>query len=118
MAKPTKCISVAEARNLQDNWKSTRAADIEKAMGAIDTREFVYSVEELQEFLDYVKSESFKQGIATPGVRIYFAAYNNDASDKATIFIAPTEGNLEDSDNNYNIDPFNMVGGGWPPKNY
>lgn len=118
MAKPAKCISVAAARKLQDNWKATRAVEIEKAMGSIDTREFVYSVEELQEFLDYVKSESLKQGIATPGVRIYFAAYDSAASRKATIFLAPTEGNLDSSDNNYSIDPLNMNNGGWPPKNY
>ena len=118
MAKPTKCISVSDARQLQDNWKSTRAVDIEKAIGSEDTREFVYSVEELQEFIDYVKSESLKQGITNPGIRIYFAAYNNSVNDKATIFLAPTNSAAANSINNYSIDPLNTVVGGWPPKNY
>lgn len=118
MTKPTKCIPVADARTLQDNWKSTREVDIESAMGVVDTREFVYSVAELQEFLDYVTTESTKQGISDPGVRIYFAAYNNLTSQKATIFLAPTEGGDNDSENNYKIDPLNMNNGGWPPRNY
>ena len=118
MNKPTKCISVAEARNLQDNWVNTRANDLERDLGYVDTREFVYSVAELEEFLAYVKSESTKQRISNPGVRIYFAAYNDAKSNKATVFLAPTDGGDVDSDNNYNLDPLNITTGGWPPKIY
>ena len=118
MTKPSKCISVAEARSLQDNWVSTRAKDLKKDLGYEDTREFVYSVKELEEFLAYVKDQSTKQGISNPGVRIYFAAYNDATSNKATVFLAPTDGGSTDSDNNYNIDSLNLVGGGWPPKSY
>lgn len=118
MPKPTKCITVEEAKNLQNNWVITRGTEIDKAQGAVDCREFCYSVEELQEYLDYVKEESTKQGINSPGVRIYFAAYDNEKSDKATVFLAPTEGGEEDDGNNYNIDPFNWGQGGWPPHNY
>ena len=117
MAKPSKCISVADARKLQDNWVATRGAEITKAQGQ-DQREFIYSVEELQEFLDYVKDESAKQGIDAPGIRIYFAAYNNAKSQKATVFLAPTKGGEIDSENNYSIDPFNWGSGGWPPNIY
>jgi hypothetical protein len=118
MSKPAKCISVKEARQLQTNWKSTRAAYIEKEHGSADTCEFLYSVEELQEFLDYVKSESLKEGITSPGVRIYFAAYDSFTSDKATIFLAPSKSGDAGSENNYNIDPFNFGQGGWPPNIY
>lgn len=115
---PAKCVTVAEARQLQDNWKSTRAVEIESRMGVVDTREFVYSVAELEEFLNYVKSESLKQGFSSPGVRIYFGAYDNHLSDKATVFLAPTTGITSSSANNYNIQPLNMTGGGIPPTNY
>jgi hypothetical protein len=118
MNKPSKCIPVTEARTLQDNWVNTRAIDLERDLGYVDTREFVYSVAELEEFLAYVKGESAKSGINNPGVRIYFAAYNDATSNKATVFLAPTIGSNVDSENNYSLDPFNKNNGGWPPKIY
>ena len=118
MGKPAKCISVTEAKQLQDNWKSTRAVNIESAIGAEDAREVFYTVDELQEYLNYVKTQSTQQGITKPGIRIYFAAYDNDDSDKATVFLAPTNGSTTASVNNYTIDPFNRGGQGWPPHNY
>lgn len=116
MSKPSHCITVAEARQLQDNWVATRAVDIETAMGSVDTREFLFSVAELQEFLDYIKNSSI--GSTPPGVRIYFAAYDNDTSDKATVFLAPTNGVTAGSPNNYNLLPLNQSISGFPPKNY
>ena len=116
MSIPTNCITVAEAKQLQDNWIETRAADIEQAMGAPDTREFLFSVAELQQFLDYIKAGA---GIgAQPGVRIYFAAYDSNVSNKATVFLAPTIGVSAGSENNYNLRPLNRSVNGWPPKNY
>ena len=128
MPKPAKCISVDTARMYQKKWKETRALEIESGQGYEDTREFWYSLDELQEYLDYVKEESDKQGIKKPGVRIYFAAYpkSNDKKSLATIFLAPTKGPngeedagiAENNSNNYNIDPFNVIQGGEPPINY
>lgn len=130
MAKPSKCISVQEAKDLQNKWVNTRAGEIEKAQGYKDTREFWYSLEELQEFLDYVKMESDKQGVKKPGVRIYFGAYPNTNENKsyATVFLAPTkeksglsEAELDASashENNYDIDPLNIIQGGRPPISY
>jgi len=51
MAIPAKCVTVEEARALQDNWKKTREPEINRAIGSIDTREFFYSVAELEEYL-------------------------------------------------------------------
>lgn len=116
MPKPSNCITVAEARQLQDNWKATRAVDIEAAMGSIDTREFLFSVAELQQFLDYIKAGS---GLTqNPGVRIYFAAYDNPTNDKATIFLAPTLGAAAGALNNYTLEPLNKGITGFPPTNY
>ena len=116
MSKPTNCITVAEARQLQDNWVATRAVDIERAMGSEDTREFLFSVAELQQFLDYIKAGT---GIGPqPGVRIYFAAYDSATNDKATVFLAPTIGVAPGSPNNYNLEPLNQGISGIPPKNY
>tara|TARA_R110002050_G_C8837235_1_gene505676 strand:+ start:563 stop:919 length:357 start_codon:yes stop_codon:yes gene_type:complete len=118
MSVPSKCITVAKARELQDNWVATRAVEIARSMGSNDTREFLFSLNELQEFLDYVREQSKEQEIANPGVRIYFGAYDNSITDKATCFLAPTKGITQTSPNNYDIQPMNTVLGGWPPYNY
>lgn len=115
MSKPSNCITVAEARQLQDNWVATRAVDIERALGSEDTREFLFSVAELEQFLAYVKAGS---GSMNPGIRIYFGAYDNATSDKATVFLAPTNGITAGSPNNYNLEPLNRSISGFPPKNY
>ncbi len=118
MSKPSKCISVESARVLQTNWVTTRQPEIDRTLGYTDAREVFYSVNELEEFLNYVKEESKKQGITNPGIRIYFGAYNDDKSNKATVFMSPTISDDKNSDNNYNISPLNQTQGGWPPKNY
>ena len=118
MGKPSKCISVSEAKTLQKRWLDTRAKEIEAAEGAEDASDFTYSLSDLEEFVQYVREESTKQGIDNPGVRIYFAAYDNAKSKKATVFLAPTMGPEADSDNNYNIDPMDRSGTGWPPNKY
>lgn len=116
MSKPSNCITVAQARQLQNNWIATRAVDIEVAMGFPDAREFLFSVAELQQFLDYIKAGSSFG--AQPGVRIYFAAYDNVANDKATVFLAPTLGVTAGSPNNYSLEPLNKSISGFPPQNY
>lgn len=116
MSIPSKCITVAEARQMQDNWVATRAVDIESAMGSADTREFLFSVAELEQFLNYIKAAP--SGLQPAGVRIYFAAYDSDTNDKATVFLAPTIGITEGSPNNYNLRPMNKGITGFPPTNY
>ena len=118
MSKPAKCISVTEAKELCDNWKRTRGAALDRSADAQDACDFMYSVSELEEFLAYVKSESAKQGINDPGVRIHFASYDNDNSDKATILLAPTKGTTANAPANYDIEPMNRSTSGWPPNNY
>lgn len=115
MPKPTNCITVAQARQLQDNWIATRAVDIERSMGSEDTREFLFSVSELEQFLDYVKAGSASMN---PGIRIYFGAYDNPATDKATVFLAPTLGTSSGVANDYSLEPLNKSIGGNPPKVY
>lgn len=130
MKKPKKCISVESAKKLQKKWKESRAKDIDLVQGYQDTREFWYSVEELQEYLDYVKRKSLDQKISNPGIRIYFGAYQKSSirNSYATVFLAPTkarpvlsEGEDETSvnaENNYLIEPFNESSGGMPPFTY
>ncbi|MCF6306989.1 MAG: hypothetical protein L3J09_03440 [Flavobacteriaceae bacterium] len=118
MTKPKNCITVAAAKTLQKNWNTTRAVDIAKAMGSKDCCAITFNIDQLQEFINYVKDESAKQGIDNPGIRVYFAAYNDKESTKATVFLNATESDDGNSDNNYGIDPLNMGNGGFPPKAY
>ncbi len=118
MGRPKNCITVTEAKALQKKWNDTRAIDIERAMGSKDTCAVTFNIDQLQEFIDYVKSESTKQSIDAPGIRVYFAAYDNKDSDKATVFLNATESDDGNSANNYGIDPMNIGSTGWPPKAY
>ena len=52
MAIPAKCITVQQARQLQDNWVNTREPAITQARGGQqDAREMVFNIAELEEFL-------------------------------------------------------------------
>lgn len=125
MNRPKKCISIESAKELQNNWKNSRGKEIMRGQGYEDTREFYFGVDELQEYLNYVKEKSLEQGIENPGIRIYFAAYPKNGPKKSysTVFFAPTKGGgaLETeggSENNYEIEPLNTVIGGKPPIDY
>jgi len=127
--KPKKCIKVKEARELQDAWCNTRTPEIDRCLGFQDHREFSWSVDELMEYLKYVKKKSKKMGIDDPGVRLYFGAYPKEKCKMnkgyATVFFAPTGDPAEEpgkdggsSPNNYKIDAFNLGSAGDPPHNY
>ncbi|GHA29601.1 hypothetical protein GCM10007103_08540 [Salinimicrobium marinum] len=126
--KPKKCISVEEARNQQNEWVRTRGKDIERGEGYEDTREFWYSLDELQEYLDYVREKSAEQGVKKPGIRFYLGAYPKGENKKSysTIFLAATKEkenkDVEDeegqNENNYEIEPMNTITSGMPPKIY
>ena len=118
MSKPKDCITVPEAKTLQAKWNNNQAKDIEKAMGSEDVCAVTFNIDQLQEFIDYVKTESAAKGIDKPGIRVYFAAYDNAVSDKATVFLNATENDGGNSANNYNIEPLNVGNGGYPPKTY
>lgn len=118
MNKPAKCISVDAARELRDQWLDTRGSYYRLANGGNeDCSDVFYTLAELEEYIEYVKTQSKDQGIDKPGIRIYFGAYA-DGGKRATVFLAPTVSEMSDSDNNYKIDPFNLNQGGWPPNNY
>ncbi|WP_432411067.1 hypothetical protein [Rasiella sp. SM2506] len=118
MSRPKNCIPVSEAKTLQERWMDTRATDIEAVRGSKDASDFTFSLSDLEEFVKYVRDESTKQNVQDPGIRVYFAAYNDAKSTKATIFLAPTKKVGVDDLNNYNIDPLNRGNTGWPPNTY
>lgn len=129
MKKPAKCISVEEAKKQQQEWIHTRGREIERGGKFKDTRDFWYSLDELQGYLDYVREKSKEQGVEKPGIRFYLGAYPGNAhKGSSSIFLAPTrekdatvetETEEEEKDpNNYEIEPYNTIGTGWPPLDY
>ncbi len=128
--KPKKCISVDEAKELHSNWCEKRGKHLEKNLGFDDAKSFHWSVEELEEYLAYVKQESAAQGIKNPGVRVYFGAYSEKSCKMgrgySTLFFAPTgiparsmgKDGFGGNDNNYQIAAFNKGGKGNPPFDY
>ena len=122
MAKPKKCITPQDAKKLFSHWRKTRGEAIRSHIGEHDTCEFILNISELREYLEYVEDESKKQGILDPGIRLYFGAYDKSTSNKATFFMSPTKGKTlsrgGDDDNNYDIDAWNLHGGGEPPTQY
>jgi len=118
MERPLNCITITEAKELQKNWNSTRAKYLEKRMGTKDICAVTFNIDQLQGFIDYVKAESTTKGIENPGLRVYFAAYDNKESNKATVFLSATNSDKGNAANNYEIDPMNFGQSEWPPKAY
>ncbi|WP_459209872.1 hypothetical protein [Aquimarina rhabdastrellae] len=127
--RPEKCISVEEAKELQQQWCDHRAHHLHKCLGHEDAREFWWSVEELEEYLAYVKEESTKQGIKNPGIRMYMGAYPQQkcshGKGMSTLFLTPTGSKVRSlgkdggsEPNNYNIQPLNGGSSGNPPADY
>ena len=125
-------ISKEDAKKLCDNWTGKNQSGTGngkspgiaiRGAGFKDTFETWFSVDELQKYLDYVKSEISDN----PGIRIYFGNYGKDVGpkdDSCTVFLAPTKGgdpeNLEMSEvqNDYDTDPYNSGTSKVPPLDY
>lgn len=81
----------------------------------------------MQAYLDEVKTKSLAQGVDTPGINIWFGAYEEtkDKPSLATLFLASTKRvksdvpvkEFEDVAND-EIDPINETQGKWPPTIY
>ncbi len=123
-------ITNDKAKKLCDNWTGKNQPGNGKSPGKAikgagfkDTFETWFSVEELQEYLDYVKSKISDN----PGIRIYFGNYGKDVGpkdDSCTVFLSPTKGgdsaNLDMAkvENDYDTESYNSGQGGQPPIGY
>ncbi|RKN82634.1 hypothetical protein [Ulvibacterium marinum] len=128
---PSQTISMEQARTLQREFVGTRSDIINKTLGFEDTRDFWFSLDSLEQYIRYVRSESTKQGLEDLGLRIYYAAYPEESKEKwpdpgfSTVIIVPTYGKPDLSNGffpsppvqrNSNVRSYNYAGGGKPPK--
>ena len=127
MSISKKLISVARAKELQAEWEKTRNYVTTNGNRHQDTCEFHFKLEELQEYLDYVKSKSEEKGIKNPGINIWLGAYEatEEKPNLTTIFLTatkekdePDEDALRDYLENEEIQPMNVIQGPWPPGKY
>lgn len=112
-------ITHEEAKELHHNWLKNRAAIIEKAREKKESYEVNFSAKELLKYLNHVVKASEKQGLKDPGIRIYFALYEEKEAlksrENATVVLMPTEQHNTSSKCNSKIKALNRANTGWPP---
>ncbi len=94
--EPKQLITNEEARELNNNYNRTRHRLISSTIKKEDANAIWYSLEELENYIHYIKKEGKNKGYNVDGIRFYLGAYSNDPqkyNDKAnmtTIFLTPT----------------------------
>lgn len=134
--EPTQLITHNMATDLNKRYNEKRSGLILSDIGKEDANAVWYSIEELENYINYVKTKGIEKGIEVNGIRFYIGVYPEDGvkfKEKAgltTIFLSPTkkketnllEKNLEiNSLTEVNVDvteiePLNYGGIGQPPK--
>lgn len=117
-----------KAEELNDNWRGNNGVGpgpVVHAAGFKDTYETWFSVEELENYLDYVKKNIPAE--ENPGIRIYFGNYGASGSPRknySTSFLAPTrevknevEGSTS-NENDYSLEAYNDGNQNYPPVPY
>lgn len=94
-AKPSQLITKEFARQLNVNYNSKRASLTAKKSQKEDANAIWYSLEELENYIHYIKTSGAKDGYNVDGIRFYFGVYPDDEKhgEKAgltTIFLVPT----------------------------
>ncbi|RKR05507.1 hypothetical protein C8C83_4859 [Flavobacterium sp. 90] len=94
-AKPSQLITKEFAKELNQNYNKTRAGLAAKAAKKEDANAIWYSLEELENYIHYIKTQGLEDGYTVDGIRFYFGVYPNDKKhgEKAgltTLFLVPT----------------------------
>ncbi len=92
---PTQLIKPEFAKELNINYLKERSQIITKVLGIKDANAAWYSIEELENYINYVKTEGEKQKIKINGIRFYLGVYPKDFKEKekaglTTVFLSPT----------------------------
>ena len=95
--EPTQLITNNLATDLSGRYIEKRSGLISTDIGKEDASAVWYSIEELENYINYVKCKGTEKGIDVTGVRFYMGVYPNDSvvyKEKAgltTIFLSPTK---------------------------
>lgn len=120
---PSQTISLDQAQELQEEYVRTRSGIVNKTLGFEDTRDFWFSLDSLEQYIRYVRSESAKQGLKDLGVRIFYAAYPEESKEWpdpgfSTVIIVPTNGRPSLGNGFFPIPPIQSTSGGIRAYNY
>ena len=136
---PTQLITNNLASDLSARYSEKRSGLILNDIGKEDASAVWYSIEELENYINYVKCEGTEKGIDVTGIRFYMGVYPNDSTaynEKAsltTIFLSPTKkrtivpnrveknarmntSSEEENPDATEIQPLNYGGIGHPPR--
>ncbi|WP_337965589.1 hypothetical protein [uncultured Flavobacterium sp.] len=94
-AKPSQLITKEFAKQLNLNYNKKRAGLAAKAAKKEDANAIWYSLEELENYIHYIKTQGLEDGYTVDGIRFYFGVYPDDEKhgEKAgltTLFLVPT----------------------------
>ncbi|WP_406843516.1 hypothetical protein [Flavobacterium soyae] len=112
-AKPSQLITKEFAKQLNVNYNNKKAASLTgKAAKKEDANAIWYSLEALESYIHYIKTNGAKDGYNVDGIRFYFGVYPDDEQhgDKAgltTLFLVPTGKKVEN--NTAKVQSFAMV---------
>ena len=125
--KPNGLITNEQANKMEETYKANQHKAInsflsQNGVDVIDNREVWFSLEELENYIEYVKQESKKQELEDLGIRVYFGAKKNERNEvKSTIFFFPTHNNSNSAtraaaanSNSYGIQGLNYGSSGDP----
>jgi len=101
-AKPSQLITKEFARQLNVNYNNKRASLTAKKAQKEDANAIWYSLEELENYIHYIKTNGAKDGYNVDGIRFYFGVYPDDEKhgEKAgltTLFLVPTGKKIENN---------------------
>ena len=129
---PEQTISTEKARVLERGYKTLRAPIINDSLDIVDTREFWFSLETLEQYFRYVKAEGKRLEKSNLGIRVYLGVYPEEAGypdpGLTTVFFVPTAEQvgspfkqgfvpfLPENENIEEIEALNFGHGGKPPK--
>lgn len=111
-AKPSQLITKEFAKQLNVNYNNKRASLTAKKAQKEDANAIWYSLEELENYIHYIKTNGAKDGYNVDGIRFYFGVYPEDEKhgEKAgltTLFLVPTGKKIEQ--NKAKIQSFALV---------
>lgn len=134
--EPTQLITTNIALDLNKRYNEKRSGLILSDIGKEDANAVWYSLEELENYINYIKTKGIEKGIEVDGIRFYIGVYPEDVvkyKEKAgltTIFLSPTKkktsniserslvdtSSVEENIDVTEIEPLNYGGYGNPPK--
>lgn len=99
-AKPSQLITKEFAKQLNVNYNNRKASLTAKKAQKEDANAIWYSLEELENYIHYIKTNGAKDGYNVDGIRFYFGVYPDDEKhgEKAgltTLFLVPTGKKIE-----------------------